>query len=327
MQLVVELVRPLRVVPPLLDRPQIARLHFRDDERAWLDRPHAVGELGEDVARRVVEHRVHRVEPETVDAVVAHPKLRVLDRPLTNTSLRVIERVAPERLVPVGEVRAEGAQRFVARADVVVDDVEHNAKTLVVRCVDEACKPLRPAVGLVRRRRVQPVVAPAARAGKRRDRHHLDRGHAELRERAQVPDRRVERPLLGERPDVELIEHELVECRTHGLEVELRRVEHARDAAHAVRLPTRGRVGALDAVDDEPVVVAVSCRRLAAPEALLIADERVLVTVHANCERGRRRRPHLEVHDLLVAGNCAEHRRDVTRGSLARTSTPRAAAA
>ena len=46
-QLVVQLVRPLGVVTPLLDRAEVARRHLGDDQR----RPDALCELGKDVPR------------------------------------------------------------------------------------------------------------------------------------------------------------------------------------------------------------------------------------------------------------------------------------
>ena len=121
-------VDPLRVVAPLLDRPPVVVLHLGDDERRRVDPPHALGELGEDVARRVVEDRVHRVEAEAVDAVVADPLLRVLERPLAHAVLRVVDRRAPEGVVAVGEVGAEGGDLLGAGAEVVVDDVEDHAE-------------------------------------------------------------------------------------------------------------------------------------------------------------------------------------------------------
>ena len=59
--------------------------------------------------------------------------------------------------------------------------------------VDEPGEPLRAAVGAVRREDEDAVVAPAALAGERRDRHQLDRGDAELGQRGQPRGRRVER--------------------------------------------------------------------------------------------------------------------------------------
>ena len=79
------------------------------------------------------------------------PVLGALDHPLADGAavvVVVVDRLAPERLVLVGEVRAERLERRDAgRADVVVDDVEHHAEAGRVRGVDEAREPLRPAVG------------------------------------------------------------------------------------------------------------------------------------------------------------------------------------
>ena len=59
---------------------------------------HALGELGEDVRRAIVADGVDGVEPQPVDVVVAHPELRVLDRPVAHAALAVVERLAPGRL-------------------------------------------------------------------------------------------------------------------------------------------------------------------------------------------------------------------------------------
>ena len=190
-QRVVEAVEPHRVVPPVAERAEVGRAHLADHERARVDGADALGELGQHVRRRVVVDCVDGVEAQAVDPVVPHPQLRVLDRPLAHARLRVVERVAPRRLAePVGEVRPERAQRLVAGADVVVDDVEDDAEALAVRGVDEPRQTRRAAVGRVRRERVEAVVAPAALAREGRDGHQLDRGHAELAERARAAGRR-----------------------------------------------------------------------------------------------------------------------------------------
>ena len=81
---------------------------------------------------------MHRVEAQPVDPVVARPQLGVADRPLAHAALRVVDRVAPGRVVRVGEVRAERADRLAAGTEVVVDDVENDAEPVAVRGVDEA---------------------------------------------------------------------------------------------------------------------------------------------------------------------------------------------
>ena len=92
----------------------------------------------------------------------------------------------------VGEVGAEGGDLLRAGAEVVVDDVEDHAEPRGVRRVDEPREAVGAAVGRMRREGVEPVVAPAAVPREGRDRHQLDRRHAELAQRRQVLDRAVE---------------------------------------------------------------------------------------------------------------------------------------
>ncbi len=99
-----------------------------------------------------------------------------------------------------------------------------------------------PAVGRVRGEGVEPVVAPVAVAREGRDRHQLDRGHAELPQARQPVDRRLEGALGREGPDVELVHHQL--ARRHGppgpdRPGQRRQVQHARRAEHPGRLPAR----------------------------------------------------------------------------------------
>src|SRR3954449_4656862 len=77
-----------------------------DDERAG----HAVVELAQDVARARVVDRVDRVEAQAVDGEIVHPALSALQHPLAHRVgplVVVVDGVAPERRVLVGEVRAE----------------------------------------------------------------------------------------------------------------------------------------------------------------------------------------------------------------------------
>ena len=81
----------------------------------------------------------------------------------------------------------------------VVDDVEDHRQAGFVGRFDQ------PLEALGRRRRmggaqVDAVVAPAASPRELGDRHHLDRGDSQLRQRRQVRDRAVERSLRAELP-------------------------------------------------------------------------------------------------------------------------------
>ena len=141
--------------------------------------------------------------------------------------------------MPTREVRRERTQRLVAGPDVVVDDVEQHGEAFRVRCVDEPREPVGTAVRAMRRGQVEAVVPPAALAREGRDGHQLDRRHAELAQAAQARDHGVERSLLGERADVELVDDEVVERDALPALVgpgERAGVDDGRRAAHAVRL-------------------------------------------------------------------------------------------
>ena len=115
----------------------------------------------------MVLERVHRVQPQPVEVVVAQPHQRVADEEvphLVGAGLVQVDRRAPGGHVRVGEVRAELGQ-VVADADVVVDDVEQDGQPAGVAGVHEPLQPVRAAVGLVHRPQVDPVVAPAVRPG------------------------------------------------------------------------------------------------------------------------------------------------------------------
>jgi hypothetical protein len=82
--------------------------------------------------------------------------------------------------VPVGEiVLAERPPVGAVRAEVVVDDVEHDAQTVAMGCVDEAAQLLGPAIGASGRPPIDAVIAPVPPAREVGDRHQLDRGDAE----------------------------------------------------------------------------------------------------------------------------------------------------
>ena len=168
-----------------------------DDQRAAVLRADALGQLAQHVAGPVVVDGVDRVEAQAVDVEVAHPAGRALQHPLADAVgvLAVeVDRLAPRRLVALGEERSEGLERLdAAGADVVVDDVEDDAEARGVGGVDEARQAVRAAVGRVGGGEVDAVVAPAVVAGELGDRHELDVGDAELGQRRQPRPRRPRR--------------------------------------------------------------------------------------------------------------------------------------
>ena len=135
----VEVVIPLRVqaVPAGLRRghePGIVGVGLGDQHQIPVqpsrERPDLGGQLLQQVHSAAVLERVHRVEPQTVQMVVAQPHQRVRhdERPdLVGARLVQVDRGAPGRDVRIGEVRAEVGEP-VAGAHVVVDDVEQDSE-------------------------------------------------------------------------------------------------------------------------------------------------------------------------------------------------------
>ncbi len=132
---------------------------------------------------------MHGVQAQGVDVTLPLPVEGVFDE-VTAHVVAVgaveVERLAPWRAVPVGEIGREVGEGIAFGADVVVDDVEHHGQTMPVSRIHQPFQSDRAAVGVLRRERIDAVVAPVARAGKLGDRHQLDGRDAEIAERGQV---------------------------------------------------------------------------------------------------------------------------------------------
>ena len=253
---------------------------------------------------------MHRIESKTVDVEVPDPELGVLDRPLAHAGLPVVERIAPDRVVPTRDVRRERAQRLVAGADVVVDDVQQHGEAFRMRCVDETREPVGTAVRAMRGGQVEAVVPPATLAGEGRHGHQLDRSHAERTQASQTRDHGVERSLVRERADVELVDDEVVERDALPALVgpgERTRVDDCRRTSHAVRLCARARIGiCLAAVDDESVLGTRNGGHASLPDTVADGIERNATVRHVDRKRTDARRPHPQLDVALVDRDRAE---------------------
>jgi hypothetical protein len=222
----------------------------------------------------------------------------------------VVHRPAPRRLVVRREVGAEALQALHAGcADVVVDDVQQDGEALAVGRVDEALQALRAAVRVVRRADVDAVVAPPVAAGERGDRHQLDRRDAELAQAAQVGDRGIERALLGERADVQLVQHRVAKRRRLESLVgprEPARVEQPRPPPQAVRLPARRGVRELDPVDHVGVVLTRARLDGRLQHAVARRLDGVLAVAHAQHDGVAGRRPEAELRAAVAGREGAE---------------------
>ncbi len=197
----------------------------------------------------------------------ADPAGGALEHPLAHrlaVGVVVVDRAAPRRPVRLREVRAKRLERGHARrADVVVDDVEDHRQPSLVGSGDEGRQSVGSAIGRLGCGEVDPVVAPAAGTREFGDRHDLDRGDPERGELGQVGDRAGKCALRAERPDVQLVDHEVMERRRRERRRRGIGDPHPRRAAEPVRLPPGcGIRERRAAVEHERVVVTLRRRHV-----------------------------------------------------------------
>src|SRR5277367_6750104 len=176
MQCVMKVVVPLRVkaVATCFTRRDDSRqveIAFRDHQEIPPDRSFEIANLNanllQEMNRRSIENRVDRIEPQTVDAIVAQPHQRIVAEKLPDlVAVPVVEvdGVAPRRAIAIGKVRAEFAEITALRTQVIVNDVQNDAEIMSVRRIDESLHPVGPAVRMMRRVEIDTVVAPSTRS-------------------------------------------------------------------------------------------------------------------------------------------------------------------
>ena len=128
--------------------------------------------------------------------------------------------------------------------------------------LDQRLQILGPAVGGSGRKELHAVIAPVAPPRKLRDRHQLDRGHAERDEIVEPRDRAGEIAALGERAEMQLVDDHLfpAPAAPAGIGPAIGAgIDDLAGAVHAVRLIARGGVGVVAAVD--AVAIARTGRR------------------------------------------------------------------
>ena len=281
--LVVEVVGPdgveaVAAPPPRRDEAGVVPVVLRDQQAGRGEAVDVGRELLKKVRVRVVDERVRGVEAEPVEAVLLQPMPRVVQEQVADAARAVVVEVhglPPRRLVLRGEHGTECGDVGAVRAEVVVDDVEEHGEALGVGRVHEPAQVAGAAVGVGRRVEGGAVVAPPALAGEVGERQELDGRYAEVCQVPQPLADAVERALLRERPDVELVHDEVFQ---HGRRPpvagprERGRVHHLARAVDALRLVPRGGVrDMLASVERDPVAVA---RRHPAHERLVVAVAR-----------------------------------------------------
>jgi hypothetical protein len=145
----------------------------------------------------------------------------------------------------------------------------------------------------MRRVRVEPVVPPAALSRERRDRHQLDRGDTELPQRGQVRHDSVEGSLGGERPDVELVDHELFE--REAAPDGRRELDDPRRAVIALGLAPGARIRKRPtAVEHIQIVVAGRRAENAGEDAATVGLEHMALALDPHVHGACLRRPDAE---------------------------------
>ena len=158
----------------------------------------------------------------------------------------------------------ELAQVAAIGAEVVVDDVEDDAKAEGMGAVHEAAEVVGRAVQPGRGEQVHAVVAPAEAAGEVGDRHHFHDGNTQLGQRRQLAGGRLPRPFRREGADVHLVNDLPLAADARPARVgpaEAAGVDHLGRPVRAVRLKARRRVGEGPAVAVEPVAVEAAVAR------------------------------------------------------------------
>src|SRR4051812_49020205 len=195
--------------------PPLVPLILGDHQSGTWKRVQIVGDLAQQMHRRLVDDGVSRIEAQSVDVVLVRPVERVVAHESANgPAVRsvVVDPVAPRRLVSIGEKLSAGDCRQVvaSRTEVIVDDIEDDAEVAGMCGVDESLERLWSAVRCRWSVEQYAVVPPVARAGEAGDRHDLDCGDAQGGEGIELSDRRIEGAFGGKGPDVQLIDDEII---------------------------------------------------------------------------------------------------------------------
>ena len=221
---------------------------------------HRPDDVRHEVNGAVIDDGVDRVEPERIHVEVLHPGPGGLhhvraDRPGIGSV--VVHPVAPGRAMARGGVGPELAEVVPLGAEVVVDRVEAHPQPERVRPIHEALQRRRPTVRRVHGVQQHPVVAPVASPGEGLHRHQLHAADPEVGELGQPIGCRIEGTVLGEGPDVQLVEDELLGPDPGPAPIgppELVRVEDGRGPVHVAHLCPRRRIWPEPAVGEEQPV-------------------------------------------------------------------------
>ncbi len=164
-------------------------------------------------AAEIVQHRdfaglsqdmVDRVQPQPIEAIIAQPGQRVLDRKGAHLRYAIIDRAAPWRLRVGEEARRIAAEKISLRPEVVIDHVEKHHQPSQMRFVDQVLEVFGPAIGAVWRVPQHAVIAPIALAREVRQRHQFECRDPGRHQMIELVDHRAIAAFAGEGADVGL---------------------------------------------------------------------------------------------------------------------------
>jgi hypothetical protein len=111
---------------------------------------------------RVIENGVHGIDAQAVEVIVAQPHQCIVANKSPNmVAIRTIEIycLPPRRSVTIGEIWSEVSEVVPGGAQMVVNDIKDYSQAAAVAGVDQALEPLRTSIGVVRRVKIDTIVA------------------------------------------------------------------------------------------------------------------------------------------------------------------------
>ena len=112
----------------------------------------------------------------------------------------------PRGSILIRVVRSKVSEVISFRAQVVVDDIEHDRQSVPVARIDKPLQAFRAAIAILHSKGMNPVVAPIAVAWELSHGHQLNRRHAQFLQFNQVWNDRIKRSFAAVRADVDFID-------------------------------------------------------------------------------------------------------------------------
>src|SRR5579859_4493555 len=135
------------------------------------------------MSRGAIDKSVYRVQPQSVEMIVAQPHQRVVAEEAPHLIAAFFFEVdcpTPGRVVILRDVRAKLPSVVSVGAKVVVDHVKQDRKAVRVACIDELLQAVRASIQLMRGVDRDPVISPSPSTWERIHRHQLNMRNTQL---------------------------------------------------------------------------------------------------------------------------------------------------